>query len=85
MPRMTSRMLGKAVQEGKRVLPLIRPEGQKDVYWEARNQYDPKPWTDGTYRYSAPELEIVYRDPMDYQRWLQTTAQGVADNGRSWA
>ena len=74
MAKMTGLKLRKAIQEGKLVVPISRPEHQKPCWFDDRVRYDPKPWTDGTFRYSAPELEIIYRDPVDFQRWLNNEA-----------
>lgn len=42
---------------GKRIAPVFgAPIGQKPVVHNPRTKYDPKPWTDGFFRYHAWEL-----------------------------
>lgn len=45
------------IAAGKILMPIMgRPIGQQPVIHAPRTQYDPKPWTDGHYRYHAWEL-----------------------------
>lgn len=78
--RMTGLKLRKAIKEGKLVKAVFGPDNLPPCWHQPRTEFDPKPWTNGVFRYNATELEIVYRDPVDYQRWLRDEA-GVASGG----
>lgn len=55
----TNLQLRTGIKEGKLVFPVFgRPVGQKPVYYEQRVDFDPKPWTDGFYRYFGWELTL---------------------------
>jgi hypothetical protein len=79
MARMTGLKLRKAIKDGKLVMAAGGPEGQKPCRYEPRTTYDPQPWFNGTYRYNATELEIKYRDPVDYQRWLASSESNLGE------
>ena len=79
MAKMTNAKLRQAINNGRIVVPITRPEGQRPVEYKPRNQFDPQPWTDEVYRYQANELELLYRDPVSYQRWLKAKAANVGE------
>ncbi len=48
---------------GAHAYPVFgRPEGQKPVTYQPRNAHDPKPWTDGFFRYHTWELTVEQVD-----------------------
>lgn len=70
---MNNKQLRAAIDNGKLVQPISGPTPPPRCRYEPRTKYDPQPWTCGTYRYKANELETVFRDPIDYQRWLKSS------------
>jgi len=55
----TTQQLRRAASEGRQVLPVFgRPVGAPSAKYDPRTRFDPKPWSDGTFRYSAWELTV---------------------------
>lgn len=56
----TASQLRRLVESGQILHPVMgAPVGQKPVIYEPRVSHDPRPWTDGTYRYQSWELGPV--------------------------
>lgn len=60
----TSKQLRRRLQTpGAHAYPVFgRPQGQKPVEYKPRVNHDPKPWTDGFFRYQAWELTVEQTD-----------------------
>lgn len=60
----TSKQLQRRLQTpGAHAYPVFgRPRGQKPVEYKPRTTYDPKPWTDGFFRYHTWELTVEQTD-----------------------
>lgn len=55
----TNLQLRTGIKDGQQAFPVFgRPVGQKPVYYDARMNFDPKPWTDGFFRYFGWELTL---------------------------
>lgn len=55
----TNSQLRTAIKDGKTVKPVFGcPVGQKCVRYEPRRHHDPRPWTDGYFRYFGWELTV---------------------------
>lgn len=55
----TNLQLRKGIKTGKVAFPVFgRPVGQKPVTYQPRTNFDPKPWSDGFFRYFGWELTL---------------------------
>lgn len=55
----TNPQLRRGIDAGKLAFPVFgRPVGQKPVTYQPRTGFDPKPWTDGFFRYFGWELTL---------------------------
>lgn len=54
----TVKQLRNHIAAGKKAVPVFGPGNPRAVRHEPRTRFDPKPWTDGVYRYFTWELTL---------------------------